>query len=167
MITDINALYTDAKRKMAVNVALLHIDEGQTCIVVEPDTENGLKTLPFGYKSVANDYFKHTPASESEIENAINDIEDQIMLIGKEVEQLNLQLVSFDKRILEIKEHSQTSYPALLTSDIEQVFTRLAAIITGRPAAYDALPTDNDFSAYLLILREVMHHIKFKDITVL
>jgi hypothetical protein len=50
---------------------------------------------------------------------------------------------------------------------MEQVFGRLAAIISGRPANQDILPITNTFVATLLILREVMHHLGFMNITVL
>jgi len=49
---------------------------------------------------------------------------------------------------------------------MEQLFSRLAAIVSGRPASTDVLPTDNKFAATLLVLREVMHHLGFMDVTI-
>jgi hypothetical protein len=55
----------------------------------------------------------------------------------------------------------------LLRSDMEQIFERLATIISGRPASSDTLPTDNAFAATLLILRELMFHLKFTEIRII
>jgi len=43
----------------------------------------------------------------------------------------------------------------------------LAAIITGFPASQDVLPASTTFAATLLILREVMHHFGFTEISFL
>lgn len=163
----IDELYKQAKEKIENDIILLHIAEQNTYLVFDPSVSEGTITLPYGYISISDDYYKHTPPTESDIEAAINVIEDEIMPMVKKVQNSNLHLVSFDERLHEIKGYITPDNKALSTMDIESLFSRLAAIITGRPASMDNLPTDNNFAAYLLILREIMHHFKFKDIEVL
>lgn len=163
----IDELYDKAKGKVDNDIILLHITEQETFFLFDPNAREEIITLPYGYISISDDYYKHTPPTESDIEAAINVVEDEIMLMVKRVQNSNLHLVSFDKQLHEIKGYIATENNTLSSMDIESLFSRLAAIITGRPASMDNLPTDNNFSAYLLILREIMHHFKFKDIEVL
>jgi len=50
---------------------------------------------------------------------------------------------------------------------MERVFSRLAAVVQGKPAAHEGIPDDNAFAATLLILREFMHHLGFSSIGLL
>ena len=45
------------------------------------------------------------------------------------------------------------------------MFAQLAAVSLGRPAASASVPTDAAFFAYMLILREFMHHLGFDALT--
>jgi hypothetical protein len=49
---------------------------------------------------------------------------------------------------------------------VERVFDRLASVALGKPAAQEGIPTDGEFAARVLILREFMHHLDFASITV-
>lgn len=50
---------------------------------------------------------------------------------------------------------------------MERTFSRLTAVIQGKPAAQDGIPDGNAFVATLLILREFMHHLHFSCIGIL
>jgi len=45
-------------------------------------------------------------------------------------------------------------------------FDRCSGAVLGRPAASEGLPAGGAFAATLLILRELMHHLKVSPITV-
>jgi len=79
-------------------------------------------------------------------------------------------LYTTDTSILKIAQQTVSSHHSvgvvLARTEMEQVFGRLAAIISGRPVNQDVLPTTNTFAATLLILREVMHHLGFVNITI-
>ena len=56
---------------------------------------------------------------------------------------------------------------ALSLEAVEQTFDRFSGVMLGRPAASEGLPPGGAFAATLLILRELMHHLKFSSITVI
>lgn len=70
------------------------------------------------------------------------------------------------RRIATIAGLPDQSSMALTRDVVEQTFNRLAAIVQGRPALLDAIPTNAEFCATLLILREFMHHLNFSSIDV-
>ena len=156
-----------------IAITLLHMSDNSLTVVSAMDndvSENSIFTLPIGIDNVSEKYFKHNPPTEAEIENAIMLVEDEVMPLRKLL-QPESRLISFDKDILLIAELAGSTLESdpidLSVHDVESVFTRLAAIITGRPASFDVLPTTNHFAAILLILREFMHHIGFVKIEVL
>ena len=122
--------------------------------------------LPFGDKSIAQKYFKPMPPTDAEIEYAIQEIEDELMTVAATITAQNLQPVSSDERIREIAGYAGKQ-GEMSTADVEGVFSRFALIVRGRPASTDVLPLDSNFAAYLLILREVMHHLKFSRLKVI
>lgn len=162
-----NALFLEAKEIVSGDIALLNIAENATQLILDNDIENSIEMLPYGSRSISEDYFRHTPPTEPEIEMAITKIEDEIMPLVRKIQALNLQLVSFDKKLSEVITYTTENNKSISVKEVEGIFSRLAAIITGRPASMDNLPTDNDFTSYILILREVMHHIKFDHIKIL
>ena len=158
------SLFEEAKFKVLdTNIIVLYIGENSTLLIADSEGKD-IKILPYGSKSITDEYFKHTPPTESEIEMAITKVEDEIMPLVSDIRANNYQLVSFDERLQEIKNYTLSHNGLITVADVEDIFSRLAAIVTGRPASMDVLPTENDFLSYVLILREVMHHLKFKDI---
>ena len=80
----------------------------------------------------------------------------------------NSMLITLNKEIRRIAQQTETTLEdgmhILHIGNMESVFNRLAAIITGRPASMDTLPKDSAFAASLLIVREFMHHLGFTSI---
>ena len=151
-------------------ITLLHIADEYTVIVTATDTAaESVWLLKIGSQLTSGSYFKHNPPTPDEVENAIQVVEDEVMSISKLI-PANSILFTTDTEIGEIarltKSTTSDSGRLLLREDMEHLFNRLAAIITGRPASQDILPTTNTFAATLLILREVMHHLGFADIVI-
>jgi exopolyphosphatase/pppGpp-phosphohydrolase len=152
-------------------ITLLHIDNEFTCLVSGTDKHSPkVWMLDIGAQKTAKVFFKHNPPTPGEVENAIATIEDEVMPIRKLVVP-NSRLFTSDDVIREI---ARCAFPVedkpemiLPRTTMEQVFGRLGAIISGRPASLDILPTTNTFASTLLILREVMYHIGFEEITIL
>lgn len=150
-------------------ITLLHIGAEQTGLATgsDFDPETWLM-LGIGLQKTANEYFKHVPPTPGEMENAIAAVENEVMRarampVGGSV------LVTTDAAIREIALLSGIPAGAELTLSIdtmERTFERVAAVTLGRPASREGLPTDATFAAALLILREVMHHLRFSSITV-
>jgi hypothetical protein len=95
-------------------------------------------------------------------------VEEEVMPMKKSL-PADSKLFTCDAEIYEIASYAEgivTAQKMTFTrSKMEDVFSRLAAIITGRPASMDTLPSDLPFAATLLILREFMHHLGFVEIT--
>ena len=153
-------------------VTVLHIGRQLSFIVQGKDAEkpDNLWVFDMGSEKTATDFFNRFPPTFNEVENAIMVVEDEVMPLHKLLVP-GSGLFTLDAGIREITQLTifaeNKQGITLARSDMEQVFNRLAAIITGRPASQDILPASNSFAATLLILREVMHHLGFRDITIL
>jgi exopolyphosphatase/pppGpp-phosphohydrolase len=155
-----------------VSVTVLHIGDEYTFIAQGIDSlkPDNLWMFDIGTDRTAHDFFKQFPPAPGEVENAIQVVEDEVMPLHKLLIP-NSNLYTLDEKIREIavlavfKEYK----PGMILerTDMERVFNRLAAIISGRPASQDVLPTATTFASTILILREVMHHLGFPDITLL
>ncbi|BBN59495.1 hypothetical protein [Hydrogenovibrio marinus] len=125
-------------------------------------------TLPVGFGLVSNAYFKHTPPTYSEIEYAINFIEDEIEKIVPMIPVDGFRLVSetpFIKGMASLAGVSDSDEMILSRDSLECLFGLYAEIAMGkRPSAYEP-DISPKFYAQLLMLREFMHHLKFAQIT--
>lgn len=166
------ALYSLACKNYSfdTSLAVLHISSDYTLLMV--GAQIGMPDycwqFAIGKQRTAVDFFKHNPPTAGEMENAIMTVEDEIMQVRKFM-PAGAILLSSDAGIKEI--HAQffasqrsSDGQALFRSDMEAVFGRLSAIVSGRPASSDTLPQTSSFAATLLILREVMFHLGFEKI---
>ena len=166
--------YLAARQNTTENipVTILHIDDQYTFMTqgMGADKPDNLWVFDIGADKTSREYFYHNPPTPGEVENGIMVVEDEVMPLHKLLIP-NSQLYTMDMTVSEIahltacKDFDQGM--VLARADMEFVFTRLAAIISGRPASQDVLPSDNSFASTLLILREVMHHLGFMQITIL
>jgi hypothetical protein len=152
-------------------ITLLHLSDEYTLAAFgcEADQPETIWQFSIGTGITSRKYFKHNPPTPAEIEEAIMIVEDEVMPL-KRLLAPNSLLITFDKEIQTIALQTQaipTDRGQMLSiGDMETVFNRLAAIITGRPASMDSLPSELSFAASLLILREFMHHLGFTAITI-
>ncbi len=151
-----------------VAVTLLDFGAEETRVVsgdrLKPATS---LVLSIGYSQLARRCFRHTLPTPRELENAIAVVEDELM---KHREAILPESALFATGILlhRIAQVAGIQDNGNLGIDVvEATFERLAAIVLGRPAAQDAIPTDAEFAAALTILRELMHHLSFSSISVL
>jgi exopolyphosphatase/pppGpp-phosphohydrolase len=166
--------YFTVRQKTTENIpiTILHIDDQYTFMTqgMGADKPDTLWVFEIGADKTSREYFFHNPPTPGEVENAIMVVEDEVMPLHKLLIP-NSRLYTLDASIREIA--FLTVYAdrelgtVLARTDMEFVFNRLAAIISGRPASQDVLPSDNSFASMLLILREVMHHLGFNQITIL
>lgn len=150
------------------SATMLQIGEEQTVVTSRSGIESAPPiTLPMGSVKTAQ-YFNHNPPTEAEMENAIMLVEDELFRIRHSIVK-GSTLSTTDVSVRTIAKIAGVSdQPNLtLTRDlVEQTYNRLAAIVQGRPASQDLIPTTAEFSATLLILREFMHHLNFASIDV-
>lgn len=166
-------IYRTIRQKRIENSAItvLHIADEYSFMALgtNADKPDNVWLFEIGTEKTAREFFIHNPPTAGEVENAIQVVEDEVMPLHRLL-TVDSNLYTLNASILEIARVSafeESEQGAILSiQDMEQAFTRLAAIIAGRPASQDILPTTNTFAATLLILREVMHHLRFRNITI-
>ena len=166
--------YHAMRQQLTGNVpaTVLHIGD-EYCFITQGTTDlkpDNLWVFELGTDRTAREYFKHNPPTPDEVENAIMVVEDEVMPLQKLlIPKSNLYTLDVSVREIASLATFQEFKPGMMLAraDMELVFNRLAAIITGRPASQDVLPATNTFASTILILREVMHHLGFMDITLL
>ncbi len=149
-------------------LAALHIGGERTALAVGADDEPAtVVALALGSVKTAAAHLRHDPPSPIEMENAIMVVEDELVRVRERV--AGCALVTMDPAIAEIARLAGVAaHPEMTLSleAVEQTFDRFSGVVLGRPAASEGLPTGGAFAATLLILRELMHHLKFAAITI-
>ncbi len=126
--------------------------------------------LDLGSQYVADRFFSEFPPTFDEIDGAINYIEEELDKIKDEFN--NIKVLFTDDEIgehiaqLAYNTSKEDVYISIPQIELENVFNRFAAIVKGLPASQDVLPDNIEFAAYLLIIREVMHHLNFEKLVV-
>jgi hypothetical protein len=123
-------------------------------------------TLPIGFLRPGA-AFRHDPPDAADLERAIEAVEDVVMPLARRI-PVGTQLVTAD-----VLAHSMRALAsgaagasALLPIEaIERLFNDLAALAQGRPPSQSRLPPGLEFAGYLLIVRELMHHLDFDTLT--
>lgn len=123
----------------------------------------GIETAPIGFATVAS-WFNHTPPNSLDLEYAIQLIEDALFplkahCVGAE------HILSNDAILQKIAK--QMGHENTLTrAAYEQYFDQMASHLN-RPMAWAQDGLTQHECAYVLILREAMHHLNFSAIGVL
>lgn len=164
------ASYTTVKELTKLNnISLLHIGASETTFTQSIDEATNF-TFNIGSLQIAREFFSCFPPTPDETERAIMLTEDSIMPFSKQIMKEN-QLISTDKTLIEFAAlmniHPIEDKIVLPRTDMEILFGRLSALISGRPISSDILPESTEFAARLLILREVMHHFGFNNIVII
>lgn len=150
-------------------ITVLHIGEQQTAVATGTEVKSGtVIMLSIGSRKTAAEFFHHDPPTPGEVENAIVAVEDE-MARARTIITGGSALFTADDAIRKIALIAGVSNQSelILTRDaMEQTFERLTAVMLGRPASREGIPTNVTFAATLLILREFMHHLQFLSITV-
>lgn len=132
--------------------------------------KNGQKdhliTLDFGYSEISDKYFKHDIPNDAEIEYAINFIEDQLMSKKELLGPKGGMLIS-DETLIGILRKNQLTGSQFQQQDIESLFSQYARVIMGAPASELGTEIKTEDVAIILILREVVHHMDFKQIRII
>lgn len=151
-------------------ITVLHIGADATTVAVgDGAAPAASRTLAMGARRTAREYFRQSPPGRLEFEIAIEPVEDEItMVVGMLPPASTLYSTDLALRHIALLAGVAESAAMRLELDaMERVFSRLAAVIQGTPAAREGIPEDNAFAATLLILREFMHHLRFSSIVIL
>ena len=168
---DIRARFRDLRALASPQVALtvLHIGPEHTAVATGQGSEaSGVLVLDIGTQKTARQFFRRSPPTPLEMENAIAAVEDEVVRAVALLAPGSALLCS-DAVVREIAVLSGVAPGPLMAMPLdamERVFERLAAVAEGRPAVREGLPQGTDFAAALLILREFMHHLRFAAVTI-
>lgn len=142
----------------------LHIGREETQVTIDGE----LQCLTLGSELTSMGYFRHQPPTPAEMETAIRVVEDEVVRLRHDITP-RACLYSEDNNIRAIARLSgiaEDEAMHLSLEAVERTFDRLALVIDGSSASFENIPDGNDFAATLLILREFMHHLQFKEIVV-
>lgn len=143
---------------------------GTTSVVRSGEgTVSAAKDLKLGVVSLAQQCFLHQPPLPIELEHAIELTEDVVMPLASQfaaspflvLQGMGAQMIV---KAIAASDPVQTTF-TLTLDQVESLFNRLVAVSEGRPASQEFLPIDKSLFASVLILREFMHHLSFKQVT--
>jgi len=149
----------------------LHIGDQSTDFVRSQNNSEIKTTLNIGWKKLADQFYTAFPPTYDDVDRAIN-FTEEVLAGVEDMYKQEFVLQSDDPQVKAIAdlafnttktEHGETVVPQI---ELENVFDRFAAIVKGLPASQDVIPDDLGFAAYLLIIREVMHHLDFRELLV-
>lgn len=124
--------------------------------------------LDIGQQSIAKRYFKRELPTPYEIEMAIIEIEDAIESIqsywSNLVKNFEVDVTASKNQFADLIELARVEEDTLTTQQLEQVFNRLADIVSGSPKQQNEFPNTAEFISSTLILRELMHHLSINDL---
>ena len=148
-------------------ISVLHIGREETAVAVGNGFEPvAILVLAIGSQKTAREYFKHTPPTPLELENAIQTVEDEIACARTLIPD-GSGLYTTDAAVREVAMLSGVKEsPEMILSleAVEQTFDRMASVTLGASVSHAGLPESIEFAAMLLILREFMHHMKIVSI---
>lgn len=126
------------------------------------------QTLPLGTASLARQWMRHTPPTPLDIEHAIEQTEDVVMPLAAKLVRTEQLLLSGPGATLILQGVGAAPGAVLRWSldDVEDLFNRLAMVSQGRPSGQEALPTEPQFYAAMVIVRESLHHLRFAKVVV-
>ncbi|WP_083917476.1 hypothetical protein [Leeia oryzae] len=126
-----------------------------------------LYRLAVGTQQMGGRGFKQYPPTPYELEMAIAEVEDELMPLARQWHGVStLVLADTLAQQVVLMSGEPVGDTGVCSRDaIESLFGQLAAVSQGRPVASSGLPAETDFAAYVLILREFMHHVGFESLT--
>ncbi|MGG4662034.1 hypothetical protein [Providencia vermicola] len=122
-------------------------------------------SLPIGIKNFNGFSFQHSPITAYEAEVAIEHIENAIIPVKRQLPEGEICLCCHNIKLGLLLEKTNTCNNFLTTEKIESAFNELVNVINGSPIHSTNLPHDSEFSAFLLIIRELTHHWNLRGIT--
>ena len=139
--------------------ASLHIGERVTRLVVRADGASREFTLALGLDRPGARPFASLWPTETELEAAIEAVEDIVMPLAREIAR-GTALHTADPQARSVADWLARPAGAVLTlDDVEASFRAMADIAVGQPPSVSRLPAEPGLCAWVLIVRELMHHL--------
>lgn len=117
---------------------------------------DGIKTAMLGFQMVAS-WFNHTPPNSLDIEYVIQLVEDALMPLKAHLLGIS-KVLSNDVMLLSLCQRLETHDYTISKERIEEYFEEVCFALN-RPQAWARLQMTQQEIAYLLVLREAVHHL--------
>lgn len=145
------------------NTLTLHLGEQRSNLWINASiTDTADAQLSLGWGNVLPGPLRTSPPRPLDLENAIENIEEQVMPLARIMPvgaSLSISCVGDGApSLLSLMQEQAESHNAYHLDNIESVFSRLCAIAEGSPAREDNPLIEPSTVAALLIVREFMHH---------
>jgi len=151
-----------AQRASGAPLVWLHLGIDTLWLVRKGDARGGdSMALDLGTGSTARLFFRSDLPQPAELERAIDHVEDELMRALKWT--AGSATLATDHPFVRGLAQTET---VLSLELVEALFQRLASGALGDPSALRGLPAGREAAATLLILRELMHHLKFNQVVV-
>lgn len=128
------------------------------------------RSIAVGYATVVKQFFQAYPPNYDDVDAAINYIEEAVINLEGQFDDYRTAFTSdtfaYTIAKLAFQTTMEDGFIRIPRTELENVFSRFAAISAGLPASQDVLPPSVEFAAYLLILREIVHHLDFEEVLV-
>ena len=122
--------------------------------------------LPLGLVSTGQ-RFKGTVPTPLELETVIAEVEDVVMPLASQVPaDLMLHLQGPAAALLSGQiGRTRAGHVEVSVDEFESVFNELAALSLGRPVSQTTLPLGHDLSVSVVVIRELLHHLRFRGVS--
>lgn len=118
-----------------------------------------------GINSLVSRFFKHEIPTEADIEYAITEIEDQIESRKELVHEGDETLICRDSFLFEAFGLDSSTDVSLSIQDVEDEFTKYALLSMGQSPVLAQVTMNHEKYMTILIVREILNHLKFSEIT--
>lgn len=166
---DLFAHYASIRQRLPDHerIAVLLMDPAQMAIALgESAVPEKTWVLDLRINGLADRYFNNGVPTPFELENAIVMVEDEIAM-ARDLNGSASRLYTMSREVRAIARHAGLAEQETIVMSlgaVENTFGRLAAVAEGQPLASAGIPTEEALMAALLILRELMHHLRFGEI---
>lgn len=120
-------------------------------------------SLPIGYQSITQQFFHRDTPSPYEVEMAIATFEDHIQATPQ-LHHIADEYSCHDDYLKHIMQIAGVDNE-ISQAEIELVFNRIADVVSGSPKRDGEFPDDKNFISYLLMIRELSHHLNIEKIS--
>lgn len=118
---------------------------------------SGQISMPIGDENLNGYIPQHSPITPYEAEIAIEHIEDVIMPMIHQLPPQPFTAICFDSRLQSLLPNT-SQFHTISTEMLENKFNEVVNVINGAPIQSTNIPTDQKFTLFLLIIREISHH---------
>lgn len=148
-----------------MNIRFINLNkENLSFDYLQDNTLNKVIELRVGYQYLSDKFFKNNIPTESETEYAINYIEDELMK-NKDLINNKEHLVFTHEKFINILRKNGFDKNIHSRNEIEALFSKYASVVMGEPLLRSNIGITREDYAIVLLLREIMHHLKFEEIS--